>query len=42
MIKLILTLGAMFGVGLGLLIPAPALLGADGGRFLHAGAAESE
>jgi len=38
MIKLILTLGAMFGVGLGLLIPAPALLGGGGGRFLHAGA----
>ena len=39
MIKLILTLGAMFGVGVGLLIPAPAMRGADRGHFLHAGAA---
>jgi hypothetical protein len=39
MIKLILTLGAMFGVGVGLLIPAPALHGADSGRFVHAGVA---
>jgi hypothetical protein len=39
MIKVILTLGAMFGVGLGLLIPAPAALNPDNGRFLRAGAA---
>ena len=42
MIKLILTLGAMFGVGLGLVIPAPAMPGADHSRFLHAGAPASE
>ena len=38
MIKLILTLGAVFGVGVGLLIPAPAMQGPDRGHFLHAGA----
>ena len=42
MIKLILTLGAMFGVGIGLMIPAPALHGADSGRFMHAGAPSPE
>jgi hypothetical protein len=38
MIKLILTICAMCGVGVGLVIPAPALRDA-GGHFLHAGAA---
>ena len=37
MTKLILVLGALFGVGLGLMIPAHAPHGADGGHFLHAG-----
>ena len=41
MIKVILTLGAMFGVGLGLLIPAPAQRDA-GGHFLRAGVAASD
>ena len=42
MIKLILTLGAVFGVGVGLLIPAPPMQGPDHGHFLHAGAAAPE